>query len=96
MTRTTALSALDQHFANLKAIPQRTYGHDHGYANGNGDVCANPKADANRDGSLRPKEMNNVNADGSRFVERTSGLRDVELGGSYQIFRIQVHGTDCY
>jgi hypothetical protein len=33
------------------------------------------------------KEMNNVNADGSRFVERTSGLGDVELGGSYQIFQ---------
>jgi len=33
------------------------------------------------------KEMNNVNADGSRFVERTSGVGDVELGGSYQIFQ---------
>jgi hypothetical protein len=31
------------------------------------------------------KEMNNVNADGSRFVERTSGVGDVELSGSYQI-----------
>ena len=33
------------------------------------------------------KEMNNVNADGSRFVERTSGVGDVELSGSYQIFQ---------
>ncbi len=33
------------------------------------------------------KEMNNVNADGSRFVERTSGVGDMELGGSYQIFQ---------
>ncbi len=33
------------------------------------------------------KEMNNVNADGSRFVERTSGVGDAELGGSYQIFQ---------
>jgi len=33
------------------------------------------------------KEMNNVNADGSRLVERTSGVGDVELGGSYQIFQ---------
>ena len=45
----------DQHLTNFKAIPQRTYGHDHGYAHGNGDVCANPKADANRHGSLHPK-----------------------------------------
>ena len=33
------------------------------------------------------KEMNNVNADGSRFVERKSCVGDVELGGSYQIFQ---------
>lgn len=37
------------------------------------------------------KEMNNVNADGSTFVERTDGIGDVELRSTYSVLHTPDH-----